>query len=123
MIPMRYQDPILLAEAAGTADLHVGGRLDLALATGTTAAWDTRVWPPRARTAPSPRSSGRTSRRGMAIRPVFHGTPDEVAEAVLADPGLAAADRIVPAMGGSAHSSSRRRGRTPRGSVLTDRVL
>jgi len=60
---------------------------------------------------------------GMAISPVFHGTPDEVAEAVLAVPGLAAADGIVPAMGGSAHSSSRRRGRTPRGSVLTDRVL
>jgi len=40
VIPMRYQDPILLAEAAGTADLLVGGRLDLALATGSTALWD-----------------------------------------------------------------------------------
>ena len=40
VIPMRYQDPVLLAEAAGTTDLLVGGRLDLALATGTTAAWD-----------------------------------------------------------------------------------
>ncbi|GAA4546164.1 LLM class flavin-dependent oxidoreductase [Pseudonocardia xishanensis] len=40
VIPMRYQDPILLAEAAGTTDLLVGGRLDLALATGSTALWD-----------------------------------------------------------------------------------
>ena len=40
VIPMRYQDPVLLAEAAGTTDLLVGRRLELALATGTTAAWD-----------------------------------------------------------------------------------
>jgi alkanesulfonate monooxygenase SsuD/methylene tetrahydromethanopterin reductase-like flavin-dependent oxidoreductase (luciferase family) len=40
VIPMRYQDPILLAEAAATADLLVGGRLQLALATGSTALWD-----------------------------------------------------------------------------------
>ncbi|MFC5950485.1 LLM class flavin-dependent oxidoreductase [Pseudonocardia lutea] len=40
VIPMRYQDPILLAEAAGTTDLLVDGRLDLALATGSTALWD-----------------------------------------------------------------------------------
>jgi alkanesulfonate monooxygenase SsuD/methylene tetrahydromethanopterin reductase-like flavin-dependent oxidoreductase (luciferase family) len=40
VIPMRYQDPVLLAEAAGTTDLLVDGRLELALATGTTAAWD-----------------------------------------------------------------------------------
>ncbi len=40
VIPMRYQDPILLAEAAGTTDLLVGGRLQLALSTGSTAAWD-----------------------------------------------------------------------------------
>jgi alkanesulfonate monooxygenase SsuD/methylene tetrahydromethanopterin reductase-like flavin-dependent oxidoreductase (luciferase family) len=32
---------------------------------------------------------------GMRISPVFHGTPDEVTEAVLADPGLAEADEIV----------------------------
>jgi alkanesulfonate monooxygenase SsuD/methylene tetrahydromethanopterin reductase-like flavin-dependent oxidoreductase (luciferase family) len=32
---------------------------------------------------------------GMRISPVFHGTPDEVLEAVLADPGLAAADEVV----------------------------
>lgn len=32
---------------------------------------------------------------GMRISPVFHGTPDEVAEAVLADPGLTEADEIV----------------------------
>ncbi len=35
VIPMRYQDPILLAEAAGTADLLSGGRLQLALSSGT----------------------------------------------------------------------------------------
>lgn len=40
VLPMRYQDPILLAEAAGVTDLLVDGRLDLALATGSTAAWD-----------------------------------------------------------------------------------
>jgi len=40
VIPMRYQDPILLAEAAGTTDLLVGGRVELALATGSTALWD-----------------------------------------------------------------------------------
>jgi len=40
VIPMRYKDPILLAEAAGVTDLLVGGRLDLALSTGETAAWD-----------------------------------------------------------------------------------
>ena len=40
VIPMRYQDPVLLAEAAGTTDLLVDGRLQLALATGSTAAWD-----------------------------------------------------------------------------------
>jgi alkanesulfonate monooxygenase SsuD/methylene tetrahydromethanopterin reductase-like flavin-dependent oxidoreductase (luciferase family) len=34
VIPMRYQDPILLAEAAGTADLLIGGRLNLALSSG-----------------------------------------------------------------------------------------
>lgn len=40
VIPMRYQDPILLAEAAGTTDLLVGGRLELAISTGATAAFD-----------------------------------------------------------------------------------
>ncbi|BEP16207.1 hypothetical protein acdb102_45180 [Acidothermaceae bacterium B102] len=35
VIPMRYQDPILLAEAAGTADLLTGGRLQLAVSSGT----------------------------------------------------------------------------------------
>lgn len=40
VIPMRYQDPVLLAEAAGVADLLVGERLDLALAIGATAAFD-----------------------------------------------------------------------------------
>src|ERR1700728_3453331 len=34
VIPMRYQDPILLAEAAGTTDLLIGGRLNLALSSG-----------------------------------------------------------------------------------------
>jgi hypothetical protein len=41
-----------------------------------------------------------------AISPVFHGTPNEVTEAVLADPGLTAADEIVlflpPAFGPAA---------------------
>jgi len=40
VLPMRYQDPILLAEAAGTTDLLVGQRLELAVATGATAAFD-----------------------------------------------------------------------------------
>jgi alkanesulfonate monooxygenase SsuD/methylene tetrahydromethanopterin reductase-like flavin-dependent oxidoreductase (luciferase family) len=40
VIPMRYQDPVLLAEAAGTTDLLIGGRLELALATGANAAFD-----------------------------------------------------------------------------------
>jgi alkanesulfonate monooxygenase SsuD/methylene tetrahydromethanopterin reductase-like flavin-dependent oxidoreductase (luciferase family) len=40
VIPMRYQDPILLAEAAGTTDLLIGGRLELAIATGATGAFD-----------------------------------------------------------------------------------
>jgi alkanesulfonate monooxygenase SsuD/methylene tetrahydromethanopterin reductase-like flavin-dependent oxidoreductase (luciferase family) len=39
VIPMRYQDPILLAEAAGTADLLTGGRLQLAFSSGTDT-WD-----------------------------------------------------------------------------------
>jgi alkanesulfonate monooxygenase SsuD/methylene tetrahydromethanopterin reductase-like flavin-dependent oxidoreductase (luciferase family) len=40
VLPMRYQEPILLAEAAGTTDLLVGRRLELALATGANAAFD-----------------------------------------------------------------------------------
>jgi alkanesulfonate monooxygenase SsuD/methylene tetrahydromethanopterin reductase-like flavin-dependent oxidoreductase (luciferase family) len=40
VLPMRYQDPILLAEAAGTTDLLIDGRLELALATGAMALWD-----------------------------------------------------------------------------------
>lgn len=40
VIPMRYQDPILLAEAAGTTDLLIGGRLELAVSTGANAAFD-----------------------------------------------------------------------------------
>ncbi|MCS7475498.1 LLM class flavin-dependent oxidoreductase [Umezawaea endophytica] len=41
VLPMRYQDPVLLAEAAGTTDLLVGGhRLELAVATGANAAFD-----------------------------------------------------------------------------------
>ncbi|MET1074144.1 MAG: LLM class flavin-dependent oxidoreductase [Umezawaea sp.] len=41
VLPMRYQDPILLAESAGTTDLLVGGdRLELAVATGANAAFD-----------------------------------------------------------------------------------
>jgi alkanesulfonate monooxygenase SsuD/methylene tetrahydromethanopterin reductase-like flavin-dependent oxidoreductase (luciferase family) len=39
VIPMRYQEPILLAEAAGTADLLAGGRLQLAFSSGTDI-WD-----------------------------------------------------------------------------------
>jgi alkanesulfonate monooxygenase SsuD/methylene tetrahydromethanopterin reductase-like flavin-dependent oxidoreductase (luciferase family) len=39
VIPARYQEPILLAEAAGTADLLSGGRLQLALSSGTDV-WD-----------------------------------------------------------------------------------
>lgn len=34
IIAMRYEDPLLLAEAAGTADLLTGGRLELAIGTG-----------------------------------------------------------------------------------------
>ncbi|MGV1771961.1 LLM class flavin-dependent oxidoreductase [Agrobacterium vitis] len=40
VIPMRYQDPILLAEAAGTTDLLVGGRLELAISTGANGTFD-----------------------------------------------------------------------------------
>lgn len=40
VIPMRYQDPILLAEAAGTTDLLIGERLELAIATGGNAEFD-----------------------------------------------------------------------------------
>jgi alkanesulfonate monooxygenase SsuD/methylene tetrahydromethanopterin reductase-like flavin-dependent oxidoreductase (luciferase family) len=39
VIPMRYQEPVLLAEAAGTADLLTGGRLQLAFSSGTNT-WD-----------------------------------------------------------------------------------
>ena len=39
VIPARYQEPILLAEAAGTADLLTGGRLQLAFSSGTDI-WD-----------------------------------------------------------------------------------
>jgi alkanesulfonate monooxygenase SsuD/methylene tetrahydromethanopterin reductase-like flavin-dependent oxidoreductase (luciferase family) len=39
VIPARYQEPILLAEAAATADLLSGGRLQLALSSGTDV-WD-----------------------------------------------------------------------------------
>jgi alkanesulfonate monooxygenase SsuD/methylene tetrahydromethanopterin reductase-like flavin-dependent oxidoreductase (luciferase family) len=39
VIPARYQEPVLLAEAAGTADLLTGGRLQLAFSSGTDA-WD-----------------------------------------------------------------------------------
>ncbi|MDH7803919.1 MULTISPECIES: LLM class flavin-dependent oxidoreductase [unclassified Rhizobium] len=40
VIPMRYQDPILLAEAAGTTDLLIDGRLELAISTGANATFD-----------------------------------------------------------------------------------
>jgi alkanesulfonate monooxygenase SsuD/methylene tetrahydromethanopterin reductase-like flavin-dependent oxidoreductase (luciferase family) len=40
VIPMRYQDPVLLAEAAGTTDLLIDGRLELAIATGANGAFD-----------------------------------------------------------------------------------
>jgi len=39
VIPARYQEPILLAEAAATADLLIGGRLQLAFSSGTDQ-WD-----------------------------------------------------------------------------------
>jgi len=39
VIPARYQEPILLAEAAGTTDLLTGGRLQLAFSSGTDV-WD-----------------------------------------------------------------------------------
>lgn len=40
VIPMRYQEPILLAEAAATTDLIIGGRLEIAVSTSGTAAFD-----------------------------------------------------------------------------------
>ncbi|XUY30170.1 LLM class flavin-dependent oxidoreductase (plasmid) [Agrobacterium sp. rho-8.1] len=40
VIPMRYQDPILLAEAAGTTDFLIDHRLELAISTGASAAFD-----------------------------------------------------------------------------------
>ncbi len=39
VIPARYQEPVLLAEAAANADLLIGGRLQLAFSSGTDA-WD-----------------------------------------------------------------------------------
>lgn len=39
VIPARYQEPVLLAEAAGTTDLLVDGRLQLAFSSGTDT-WD-----------------------------------------------------------------------------------
>src|SRR6202000_2974441 len=39
VIPARFQEPILLAEAAGTADLLTGGRLQLAFSSGSEI-WD-----------------------------------------------------------------------------------
>lgn len=40
VIPMRYQEPILLAEAAATTDLLIGGRLHLAISAGDNALFD-----------------------------------------------------------------------------------
>lgn len=40
VIPMRYQEPILLAEAAAVTDLLIGERLELAIATGENATFD-----------------------------------------------------------------------------------
>jgi alkanesulfonate monooxygenase SsuD/methylene tetrahydromethanopterin reductase-like flavin-dependent oxidoreductase (luciferase family) len=40
VLPMRYQEPVLLAEAAGVTDLLVDGRLQLALSAGSTASFD-----------------------------------------------------------------------------------
>ncbi|GAA2532501.1 LLM class flavin-dependent oxidoreductase [Winogradskya humida] len=39
VIPARYQEPVLLAEAAGTTDLLTGGRLQLAFSSGNNT-WD-----------------------------------------------------------------------------------
>ncbi|MXG90901.1 LLM class flavin-dependent oxidoreductase [Nocardioides flavescens] len=40
VLPMRYQEPVLLAEAAGVTDLLVGGRLQLTLSASGTASFD-----------------------------------------------------------------------------------
>ncbi len=40
VIPMRYQEPVLLAEAAATTDLLIGNRLELAISTGENGAFD-----------------------------------------------------------------------------------
>ncbi|MFT4265345.1 MAG: LLM class flavin-dependent oxidoreductase [Nocardioides sp.] len=40
VIPMRYQEPVLLAEAAATTDLLIDGRLELAISTGELAPFD-----------------------------------------------------------------------------------
>jgi alkanesulfonate monooxygenase SsuD/methylene tetrahydromethanopterin reductase-like flavin-dependent oxidoreductase (luciferase family) len=40
VLPMRYQEPVLLAEAAGVTDLLVGGRLHLTLSASATASFD-----------------------------------------------------------------------------------
>ncbi|GAA3858860.1 LLM class flavin-dependent oxidoreductase [Saccharothrix violaceirubra] len=40
VLPLRYQEPILLAEAAATTDLLVDGRLHLAVSTGSNAPFD-----------------------------------------------------------------------------------
>ena len=46
VIPARYQEPVLLAEAAGTTDLLVDGRLQLAFSSGTDT-WDAVFGPAR----------------------------------------------------------------------------
>jgi alkanesulfonate monooxygenase SsuD/methylene tetrahydromethanopterin reductase-like flavin-dependent oxidoreductase (luciferase family) len=156
VIPMRYQDPILLAEGAATTDLLIGGRLNLALSSGRTgfepvfghekvdarageyqaqliaayrAAWPGPEEAPPVAVAASVlpattpelaekyaaydyqrRTEGPSASKpkgalnltmgpsrppGMLVSPVFHGDPDSVAKAILADPGIAAADELV----------------------------
>jgi hypothetical protein len=78
VIPMRYQDPILLAEAAGTADLLTEGWLQLAFSSGTDI-WDavfgavhadarTEGQRRLAPASPDRRSTPSPSRRGPAAR-------------------------------------------------------
>ena len=51
--------------------------------------------PRRVRKVRSRRRCRRELPDGMVMSPVYHGEPDAVTEAVLADPGLSAADEIV----------------------------
>lgn len=113
VLPMRYQDPILLAEAAGTTDLLIGGRLELAVSTGANAAFDA-VFGPVA-TDPRTEAKRRQARflqalRGEALHIVDgpgQGAPEGTALRVTPhSPGLAGRIRQgVSSVGSAIHAA------------------